>query len=486
VILVATIYAPVRHHGYLDFDDMRELVWNPDMEPASFGSALVIAFTRPQFSGWVPLATLSHQLDRFLWGREAAGALLTNVALHALAAVLLLLACVRLTGRLGPSAFVAAVFAVHPLHVESVAWAIERKDVLSGVFFAALLWLYARYTERPTSTLRLRAVLSCLVLGLLSKATFVTAPFVLLLLDYWPLRRLDAEALREKLPMFGMVALVSVMTWHFQRTMGAFTFAETLPLTARVENALDAIVAYLSTIFWPVGLAAHYPHPGSSLSVAHVAGCAVLLSAISVGVWMLRRRHPAPLVGWLWFGGMLVPMLGIVQVGMQARADRYMYLPLIGLSIALAFGIDALARRPRSRYCAAALGAVATLLLTAAAIPQVHTWSDSRSLYRRMQSVHPDAAFPELRLGMVEAIEGRFRQARKHLHRAHALEPALGRDAVQQLTSLARAHAMSGRRSEAMRTAHWAIGYADRIGESEHADELRADLEAWERLPGGP
>jgi tetratricopeptide (TPR) repeat protein len=480
VALVAVIYAPVRHHPYLDYDDMANLVWNPDMEPASLGQALAIAFQRPLASGWVPLSMLTHQLDRALWGRDASGALLLNAALHALGSVLLLLAFHRLTGRLAASAFVAGVHAVHPLHVESVAWAIERKDVLSGAFFAALLWQYARYVEAPTRG-RWIAACVCLGLGLLSKPMLVTAPFVLLLLDAWPLRRLDREAVREKTPMFALVALVSVLTLNSQASTGALAFGRSLSLAERAGNALVSTVAYLRDAFWPTHLAAYYPHPGASLGFGAVIGAALALGAASAVALGLRRRAPWLLVGWLWYLGMLVPVIGLVQVGLQARADRYTYLPLIGISLALSFSADALARSAVARRVAAAVGAACVAALAAGASMQVEFWRDSRALYERMHSVNPDSAYPELRLGMVEAIDGDLERAGPHLERALALDPAIGRSAAGQLANLARFEAANGRAEDALRTARWALGFAERTGQADEAREIRVLEGALER-----
>jgi hypothetical protein len=476
--LVAWIYAPVRHHEYLDYDDLPLLVWNPDIEPGSLGQAVAIAFAKPQMSGWVPIATLSHQLDRALWGRNAGWPLIENAALHALGAVLLLLALERLTGRLGASAFVAAVHAVHPLHVESVAWAIERKDVLSGACFSGLLWLHARYAEQPSRAGRYYAVLACLALGLLSKPMLVTAPFVLLLLDFWPLRRLDGRAVREKAPMLAMALGVSLVTWQAQRASGAFSFGTAVPLRGRVENALDAIVAYLLDAFWPTRLAAYYPHPGTSLGPLHVAACAALIAAATAGAWRLRARAPWLITGWLWYLGMLVPVVGLVQVGLQARADRYTYLPLIGISIALAFSLDAWARTAARRRSAAAAGVAAVAGLAVAAAPQLAFWRDSRTLYARMRDVHPRAAFPELRLGMVEAIDGDLDAAAPHLERALALDPVMGRNAAGQLADLARFQAQQGRAGDARRTAQWALGFAERTDQPDRALDLRLLLRA--------
>ena len=479
--LVAAIYAPVRDHEYLDYDDMAYLVWNPVMEPSSLRDALSGAFTKPLAANWTPLTVLTHQLDRALWGREPAGALIANAALHALGSIVLMLALYRLTGRLAASAWVAAVHAVHPLHVESVAWAIERKDVLSGLLFSALLWLHARQAEAPSFRGRYAALLVCLGLGLLCKPMLVTAPFVLLLLDYWPLRRLGRTAIFEKLPMLAMVALLAFVTYRTQESSGSFFYGSVFPLWGRIENALDSLVAYLGDAFWPTQLAAYHPHPGTSLTRAHDAACAALLAAVSALAWLARHGRPWLLVGWLWYLGMLVPVLGLVQVGMQSRADRYTYLPLIGIALAIAFEVDHWVRTRGRRRWAAALGAACIAVLAAAAIPQVHVWRDSRTLYERMRAVHPDAAFPELRLGMVEAIEGDFAAASPHLERAYRLDRRVGGDAAFQLESLARAHFAQGRIQQARDTAHWAIGFAERTGQPDRAQELRILQRALER-----
>jgi len=476
VLAIAAVYAPVRGHEYVDLDDRALLVWNPDMEPESLGEAFTIAFTRPQASGWVPLTTLSHQLDRHLWGRDASGALLTNMALHALGTLILLAALRRLTSRLAPSAFVAAVFALHPLHVESVAWAMARKDVLSGVFFAALLWLHARHAEAPDSRMRHAAVIGCLALGLLSKPTLVTAPAVLLLLDHWPLGRLDARAVREKLPLFAMSAGVALVTWLAQHDAGAMDFGTGLPLGARVENALDALVRYLGAAFWPTGLTAYYPHPGASLSTGRVLASAALLAALTGLAWRESRARPWLAVGWLWYVGMLVPVLGLVQVGMQARADRYTYLSLIGIALALAFTADRELVHRVARRGAIVAAVAATLALAVVARGQVTTWRDSRTLYQHMRSVHPQAAYPELRLGMVDAFEGRLERALPHLELAIALDSGAARQAVRQLQGLARFQYDRGRAADARRTLRFALDLARRTGQDEAETELRRIL----------
>src|SRR5262245_32612284 len=260
VALVAAIYHPVRHHAFVDLDDDPGILFNPDLRVASLGEALVVAFTKPLISIWTPLTLLSWQLDYALYGVTPAGYLLTNVALHAAAAVLCFLAFARMTGAVVTSAFIAAVFAVHPLHVESVAWASERNDTLSALFFMLTLYAYAAYVERPASRWRFVAVHVSLVLGLLAKPMLVTLPFVLLLLDFWPLRRLDLRAVREKIAMFALVAADAYATYFMQGAHGAFDYGARLPLTLRVANAIDATCMYLWQTLWPTGLSFFYPH----------------------------------------------------------------------------------------------------------------------------------------------------------------------------------------------------------------------------------
>jgi hypothetical protein len=310
--------------------------------------------------------------------------------------VLLFLALARMTGALGCSAFVAAVFAVHPLHVESVAWATERKDVLAGFFFSLTLLAYARFAERPDSKRSYALVLAALACALLSKPTAVTLPLVLLLLDFWPLGRLSwaASARRvwlEKLPMLALALAAALVTLLVQRSGGGMEFADrVLPLGVRLWNALDSYGVYLAQTVWPAGLSVFYPHPVEGISQGRALVSGALLVAVTAGALALARRAPYLLVGWLWFLITLIPMIGIVQVGVQAHADRYMYLPLQGLSIALAWGaVDLLGRSPQRRRALAIAGAVAVGVLAIAAHRQVAIWRDSLTLFGRAVALDP-------------------------------------------------------------------------------------------------
>jgi tetratricopeptide (TPR) repeat protein len=479
-IALATIwvYAPVRHHEYVDLDDYAGILLNPDLQVHSLREALVVSFTRPVVSSWVPLATLSLQLDRALYGEDPTGTLVTNVLLHVATALLLFHVFTRMTRDAFASAFVAAVFALHPLHVESVAWASERKDVVAGLFFALTLLAYLRYVERPESRLRFALVLVGFALGLLAKPMLVTLPGVLLLLDFWPLRRLDVGAVREKLPLFALAAVDAYATFAVQGATGAMSYGLGVPLSLRVANAIDATCAYLGQTVWPSGLAVFYPHALASLGRRRVALELALLAALTLAAWLARRRQPWWLTGWLWYLGTLVPVLGFVQVGMQGRADRYTYLPMIGLALAVAFGARELARTRAARIVLAAAATAALAAFAFAASAQVGVWRDSFTLYERAIAVSPQASFPYLRLGMVYAMRGNFGEALPRFRRSVELDPSSAKEILRQLDSMASGHAEQGRPAEAVGTASFAISFAEETRETETAAAIRARLPA--------
>ena len=431
VLATLAAYQGVRHHDYVDLDDWSGIVANPDLRVSSAGEAVVTAFSTTLRANWIPLTVLSLQLDRHWFGGEARGALLTNVALHALAAVVLFLALTRLTGGVWSSGFVAAVFALHPLHVESVAWASMRKDVLSGVFLALCLLAYAGYAERR-SALRYAGVALSLALGLLAKPVLVTVPFVLLLLDWWPLGRLRQSgerprALLEKLPLLVLSAAASAVTLLVQDRAGAVRAGAELAFGDRLANAIHSCALYLGDAFWPRGLAAFYPHAGSELASGAVAGSALLLASVTALAIAFARSRPWLIVGWLWFLGMLVPMLGLVQVGMQARADRYTYLPLIGLAIAVAWTAAELVRGRRAARIVT--GAAAVLVLAAlgtATAVQVRHWRDAVSLHQRVVAVTPASSISYQRLALALRRAGRGEEAIPSLERAIELGPGYG------------------------------------------------------------
>jgi hypothetical protein len=403
--------------------------------------------------------------------------LVTNVVLHALSTIILFQLLLRMTGAIGASAFVAAVFAVHPLHVESVAWASERKDALSGLFWMLTLLAYSYYVDQPQRRSRYGWVLLCMTLGLLAKPMLVTLPFVLLLLDFWPLRRFDRAAVKEKIPMFALVVVSSFVTLQVQGATGAMSFGLGVPLWARVFNGLHSYTVYLSKSFWPANLAAFYPFSVESLQVARAVQSAALLGAMTGVIFLLRRSRPHAIMGWLWFLGTLVPVIGIVQVGAQAHADRYMYIPLLGIAIAIAYGVRELSARSRFATELAAVVAIGIVVaLSVAARMQVHTWKNSFTLFERALVVSPGAAFPHVRLGMIHAMSVDFEKSRQHFDRAFEREPGQVSVVVKQLGSMAAAHAAMGRFPEAVRTSEFALRVAEEAQEIEHSQAIRARL----------
>jgi Tfp pilus assembly protein PilF len=434
VVLTFAVFGRVAGHDFVDWDDLAYIVENPHVNSGASLRGALEAFTVPHDPQWTPLSRISLQLGWTLHGGSAPAFLLTNVALHALASAVLFLALARMTASPWPSAFVAAVFAVHPLHVESVAWAAERKDVLSGLFFVLALIAHARFAERPGAG-RYAVVLLAFGIGLLAKSMLVTLPLVLLLLDAWPLRRLSWRAVREKLPMFALAGVVGAIVLAVQHSVGTTQLSFAIPLGARVANAIDSYAVYLADSFWPSGLSPFYPHPLSSLPALRVAGGAALLVAVSTCVALAGRRRPYLAVGWLWFVATLLPVIGLVQVGMQARADRYMYIPSIGLAIMLAFGVEDLAgRRRRVRVAAAVAGCAVVAALAVAAWIQVGYWRDSDTLWGRALALAPDSALVHQRIATLRIREGRLDEAERHYREAFRLDPD------HQRTNLVRFH----------------------------------------------
>jgi protein O-mannosyl-transferase len=436
LLAIALVFGQTVHHDFVNYDDDVYVTDNPHLSHGVTARGVAWAFTDSHASNWHPLTWLSHMMDVQLYGvAHPAGHHLTSVLLHGATAILLFLVLLRMTSDLWPSAFVASLFAVHPLHVESVAWIAERKDVLSGLFFVLTLAAYVWYARTPFSYRRYVLVLASFALGLLSKPMLVTLPFVLLLLDYWPLGRLPqwtafgspdrrqerpAAAWRlvlEKMPMLALAAACSVVTYAVQET--ARGSLANVPLPSRVANALVSYVVYLEKFVYPVGLAVFYPHPEQALPAWKIAGACLLLAGISTGVLAWRRRHPYLLVGWFWYLGMLVPVIGLVQVGSQAMADRYTYLTQIGLYVAVAWGGLHVARTSagRRRACAVAAG-LALVVMAGSAWRQVSFWRDSETLWSHALSVtsrnheaHNGLARALARRGQTDAAIAQYAEA---------------------------------------------------------------------------
>jgi protein O-mannosyl-transferase len=384
LLMILVAFGQTIAFTFINLDDHNHVDANPMVYQGVTVQGIVWAFTKSHVANWHPMTSLSHMVDCEIFGRSARGHHLTNVLLHAAATLLLFLALRRMTGLPWPSALAAALFAVHPMRAESVAWVTERKDVLSGLFFTLTLWAYARYVDRRSSFGRYAMVMLWLALGLMSKAMLVTTPLVLLLLDYWPLRRQVSitRLILEKIPLLALVAAASLLTVAIQGD--TLAGCQRYPLPWRVGNSLIAYVTYLGHTFWPVHLSAIYPRLPVPLPPWQAPLAAAILVAVTAAVFALRRRCPYLLVGWLWYLGMLTPVIGLLQVGMVSVADRFAYLPHVGLAIALAFGAADLVRSWRCpRWVCIAAGSAVLATLMACAWHETSFWRDSKTLWSR-------------------------------------------------------------------------------------------------------
>jgi len=364
------VFGQTLRHDFVNFDDHVYVYENPLVVKGLSTEGIIGAFTHTHALNWHPLTTLSHMLDCQLYGLKAGDHHLTNVILHTISVLLLFLVLKQITGALWQGAFVAALFAIHPLHVESVAWVAERKDVLSAVFFVLTLAAYARYARAP-STPRYLLVALLFACGLMSKPMLVTLPFVLLLLDYWPLGRLEAQKLEvgrrfrrlitEKIPLFALSTCSCLVTLFTQR-QGPNPIDQ-LPFLWRLNNTFVSYVTYIWQMLWPVRLAAFYPHPNDRLPLLEVTAAVAFLVGVSLLVIYLRRSKPSLVTGWFWYLGMLVPVIGLIQVGEQAHADRYTYLPQIGLYIMIAWSVRDLLLESTSRARRALVGIAAAIII---------------------------------------------------------------------------------------------------------------------------
>jgi tetratricopeptide (TPR) repeat protein len=483
LLTIATVVAfrQVTECDFITMDDHSYVTENSHIANGISWEAIRWAFATGHATNWHPLTWVSHMLDVQLFGLNPHLHHLTNLLFHIVNSLLLFLVFRRMTGEDWKSAFVAALFAFHPLHVESVAWVAERKDVLSTFFLFSTLAMYAFYADRPF-LIRYLAVILFFAFGLMSKPMLVTLPFVLLLLDYWPLQRLDPEKhghgdtgrdktenrergllsatekkrkritkptgppvsatrvaasplprfpvsvlirplILEKIPLFVLSALSCIITYMVQQRGGAVTPLEALPVGVRIANALVSYVAYVRKTFFPHDLAVFYPYP-LNLPAWQVLGAALLLGAVTFAVLRLGKRYPFLPVGWLWFAGMLVPVLGIVQVGLQAMADRYTYIPLIGLFIMAAWGIPELLRKWRFRREAVSVFSVIVILcLVVASHRQVGYWKDSITLFDHALEVGGPSGTVYYARGCAYSMLGLYRREIEDYDRAIRINP---------------------------------------------------------------
>ena len=433
-MVTLAFYNPVAHSGFVLLDDVPYILSNPPVRAGLTWATVKWSFTSVHAGYWHPLTWLSHALDCQLFGVKPAGHHYVSLLFHVANAILLFLLLLEATGASWPSLMVAALFALHPENVESVAWAAERKNVLSMFFFLLAMWAYGRYA-RSGGIKRYSAVVVCFALGLMAKPQIITLPCVLLLWDYWPLRRMFAKPgdspvavprsfaylVVEKVPLFALVAISSAITFWSQRVGGAVRTISDFSLPARLENAVVSYAKYLANTFWPVRLAPMYPHPGNSLPAWQVISSVVLLVLVTVLVLRCRDRRYL-LVGWFWFLGTLVPMIGIVQVGDQAMADRFMYIPMIGLFLALVWVFADAAEEisiPAAWLAVPSVIVLATLgVLT---YRQLAYWHDGETLWRYTLSVTTDNYLAHDNLGMVLEQEGHIDEAIHEFNIAQSL-----------------------------------------------------------------
>lgn len=437
-VAVLALYNPIARDPFVNYDDDRYVTDNALVRAGLHWETVKWAFTSYEEANWHPLTWLSHALDCQLFGLNPAGHHYVNVLLHALNAVLLFWVLVWATGAAGRSYMVAALFALHPINVESVAWVAERKNILSLLFSLLALAAYGYYAKKP-SIGRYCGVMVLFACGLMAKPMVITFPFVLLLWDYWPLKRMDSKTGEpqnflwlaiEKLPLMALSAASAMVTLEAQRTGEAIRSTVQYPVGVRIENSLVSYVRYAGKLFWPSHLSPIYPHPGHSLSLwqAVAAGAVIFLLT---GLVLAGRKHRYLLVGWFWFLGTLVPMIGLVQVGNQAMADRYAYLPFIGLFVLVAWGVgDWAAVRRISMPQLAAAGAVCGLGLVIVTYRQIGFWKDNVSLWSHAIEVTVPNFVAEDNLGGALIEAGRTDEAMAHFRRAVAIEPS---DAMSRL-----------------------------------------------------
>ena len=449
---VFAAYAPVYHFDFVSFDDPDYAAENPHVRAGLTPEGAIWAFTSSYAANWVPLTWLSHMTDWSLFGFHAGAHHVTSVILHGLSTLLLFAVLYRMTGERWPSALVAFLFGLHPLHVESVAWIAERKDVLSGLFWFLTIWAYIRYTERQ-GAVRYAMLLAAFSMGLLAKPMMVTLPFVLLLLDVWPLGRASALGgqtttavlVREKVPLFVLAAGASVATYLVQRGGGAVISMESISSGERLANAFLSYLTYLGQTLWPAGLAVFYPFP-QKLPWWQGAGCAAAVLGITVLLARVFRRAPFLLVGWLWYLGTLVPVIGIVQVGEQARADRYTYVPLVGIFIMLAWSAATAVRRwPGTKWAVCGVLAAVSVACLVLTRMQVGYWKDSESLFRHAIDVTQGNYVAYNNLGVVERDRHRLTQAMADYREALRIRPS----SLEAHSNLSEALLKEGRLDEA-------------------------------------
>ena len=480
--LVVWVFLPSVRNEFVNFDDPLYITSNPHVQAGLTLETIRWAFVNMRAGFWQPLTWLSSALDCQLFGLRAGGHHLTSLLLHAASTVVLFLAFRRMTGAIWRSAFVALLFALHPLHVETVAWAADRKDVLSGLFWMLTLLMYAHYVERskvqgPKSEVFYSFALLLFACALMSKASVLTLPFILFLLDWWPLRRFQLSDLTpelrrkdlpaghrsvlrrlllEKVPFLLLGFAYGILGFYGQKALGAVQTAAEFPISQRIQNAILSCVQYLAQTAWPMDLAAYYPYP-ATFGVLTVFGAALLLAVVTFGALWSSRNRPYIAFGWIWFVVTLVPASGLVQIGSHARADRYTYLPLIGAFVLLVWGVQDLARH-WCRQLPALSAAVAIIGFLAVAVTrqQLGFWRNSETLYRRALAVTQANEFAHYNLATTLIEKGQLDEAIPHFEEAIRVMP----DFPAAHKNLGAALCMKGRVDEAIPHLEYAATHA--------------------------
>jgi len=447
-VLILAVYWKVQYHEFINYDDGRYITENKHIRDFSKEN-FIWAFTSSYAANWHPITWLSHMLDIRLYGLNPKGHHLTSLALHIANSLLLFLVFARMTGSIWRSCFVASLFAFHPINIESVAWAAERKNVLSTFFWLLTMWAYVHYIQKRNLA-RYSTVVLFFALGLMSKAMLVTLPFVLLLLDYWPLKRFEIAHLKrifsgdtqnqieyknkflnlifEKIPLLFLVVGSCIVTLSAQKSWGAVVSIDIVPLATRISNALVSYLEYLEKMVWPKGFSVFYPYPIDELYMWKGLVSGFVLTGITIIILRLTKKAPYLSVGWLWYLGTLMPTIGLVQVGQQAMADRYAYVPLIGIFIIIAWGLPDLLQNYsfRKKLLSVLSGIFFSVLITLTSV-QLQYWENSVKLFEHAIEV-TDKKYPSFvgiynNLGVVLNQQMKFEEAMAHLKNAVKLQP---------------------------------------------------------------
>ena len=435
VTITASVYWQVQHHDFVIFDDNEYITENPRIHDGLNTDSIIWAFTSFHSNNWHPLTWISHMLDVKYFGMNAGRHHLMNLFFHVANTLLIFLIFRKMTGSLWESAFVAALFAIHPMHVESVAWASERKDVLSTFFWMLTILSYIWYIQNITIKRYLPVFLFCLC-GLLSKPMVVTLPFVLLLLDYWPLNRIQfniaennsqkiifKNLIFEKIPLIALATVSSLITFFAQKAGGVVKSFDAFSITSRVSNAIISYVKYIFKMFYPIDLAFLYPHPGT-YPIWEITGASLLLIIATILALKYTKKYPYVIVGWLWYIGTMVPVIGLVQVGRQSMADRYTYVPFIGLFIILSWGASDLFKKLKYRQIGIAVTAMSSLLfLSIITWNQIEKWKTSAAMLQHAIKVTSDNYIAHDLLGVDLYRKGQIDESIKEFKKAIQIKP---------------------------------------------------------------